>query len=341
MFVIGVAGQAQMGKDTLADRLCEKLNAAGGAGVNDDHPAEHLHWTRGAFAANVKKVFCDTFDVDMDFVEKWKVIPEPPPGFDMTVQASPPVHRGRLPQDQDRRSGSILPSARQGHAQDHQRRALRQRVPPRQERGRSGHTGRQARQDQQRSKRVRGADQALRRVVRSNTPRLRACQVLQLEDLPQGQDDDCWAGSATVRRQNTWTQFDAFVRNNGTKEEFFKIIDEQLVSLRQTTYSSSPKRGKRRDNALYQANRQNQVPEAIKDILGILQDPNDTLYIKGEYFGYFVNRMCKRFLATRTTRATPFNSFFFNESKKKTLSSSADSLAACINVATPSPRLAS
>ncbi len=29
MFVIGVAGQAQMGKDTLADRLKEKLNEAG------------------------------------------------------------------------------------------------------------------------------------------------------------------------------------------------------------------------------------------------------------------------------------------------------------------------
>lgn len=74
MFVIGVAGQAQMGKDTLADSLKELLN----------EPREL--WVRAAFAANVKKVFCETFDVDMEFVEKWKVIPEIPPGFDMTVR---------------------------------------------------------------------------------------------------------------------------------------------------------------------------------------------------------------------------------------------------------------
>jgi hypothetical protein len=74
MFVIGVAGQAQMGKDTLADRLKEKLNDAGG------------RWERAAFAANVKRVFTDTFGVDLAFVEKWKVIPETPPGFDMTVR---------------------------------------------------------------------------------------------------------------------------------------------------------------------------------------------------------------------------------------------------------------
>jgi len=74
MFVIGVAGQAQNGKDTLADRLKEKLNEQGG------------NWERAAFAANVKKVYCDTFGVDLDFVEKWKVLSEAPPGFDMTVR---------------------------------------------------------------------------------------------------------------------------------------------------------------------------------------------------------------------------------------------------------------
>jgi hypothetical protein len=74
MFVIGVAGQAQMGKDTLSDFLAAKLNEAGGP------------WKRSAFASAVKKVFCEVFDVDLDFVEKWKVIPEPPPGFDMPVR---------------------------------------------------------------------------------------------------------------------------------------------------------------------------------------------------------------------------------------------------------------
>jgi hypothetical protein len=74
MRIIGVAGQAQMGKDTLADRLCAKLNE------------KDAHWKRSAFAAAVKQVFCETFDKDLEFVEKWKVIPENPPDFDMPVR---------------------------------------------------------------------------------------------------------------------------------------------------------------------------------------------------------------------------------------------------------------
>lgn len=76
MFVIGVAGQAQMGKDTLSDYLQLKLNEAGGK------------WVRSAFASNVKKVFCDTFDVDINFVEQWKVNAEVPPSFNMNVRSS-------------------------------------------------------------------------------------------------------------------------------------------------------------------------------------------------------------------------------------------------------------
>jgi len=76
-FVIGVASQAQHGKDTLADRLCERLNIK-----------SEGKWHRRAFASNVKRVFCETFAVDSDFVEKWKVKPENPPGFDMPVRQS-------------------------------------------------------------------------------------------------------------------------------------------------------------------------------------------------------------------------------------------------------------
>jgi hypothetical protein len=75
-FVIGVAAQAQMGKDTLADFLEEKLSEKGG------------QWTRDAFASNVKNVFEETFGVDRAFTEKWKVNPDPPPGFDMSVRKS-------------------------------------------------------------------------------------------------------------------------------------------------------------------------------------------------------------------------------------------------------------
>ena len=76
MLVIGVAGQAQMGKDTLADRLCDRLNYKEG----------WSRWKREAFAYGVKEVFSETFDVTRDFIEEWKVKDEVPPGFDMTVR---------------------------------------------------------------------------------------------------------------------------------------------------------------------------------------------------------------------------------------------------------------
>lgn len=69
MKVIGLAGQQRNGKDVISDYLAERLG-----------------WERGAFAASVKKVFCDTFDVDLDFVEEWKANKEIPPGFQMNVR---------------------------------------------------------------------------------------------------------------------------------------------------------------------------------------------------------------------------------------------------------------
>ena len=68
---VGVGGQMQNGKDTIADYLHDVFS-----------------WERNAFAAGVKKVFCDTFGVDEAFIEKWKVIPEPPTGFLKTVRQS-------------------------------------------------------------------------------------------------------------------------------------------------------------------------------------------------------------------------------------------------------------
>lgn len=74
---IGIAGQMRAGKDTVADYIFDVLS-------NDE--SFKLSFARSAFAKNVKNIFCKTFDVDNAFVEKWKTIPEPPPGFDMTVR---------------------------------------------------------------------------------------------------------------------------------------------------------------------------------------------------------------------------------------------------------------
>jgi hypothetical protein len=69
MKLIGCAGQARNGKDVTADYLALKLG-----------------WNRGAFASNVKKIFCDTFMVDSNFIEKWKTSKEVPDGFQMVIR---------------------------------------------------------------------------------------------------------------------------------------------------------------------------------------------------------------------------------------------------------------
>ena len=91
MFVIGVAGQAQMGKDTLSDHLANRLNENIAKKVIANSPRKqmpHAYWRRTAFASNVKKVFCDTFGVDLEFVEKWKTVKDNPPGFNMPMGES-------------------------------------------------------------------------------------------------------------------------------------------------------------------------------------------------------------------------------------------------------------
>lgn len=75
--------------------------------------------------------------------------------------------------------------------------------------------------------------------------------------------------------------------------------------------------------------------KCIEDVLTILSDKNDAIHIKGEYFGYFVNRTSKRFLADPTYIQNSFNSAFFSESKKKTLDHCADSIAAMLNRTDP------
>jgi hypothetical protein len=82
---IGLAGQAQMGKDTVADHLAKVLNERINERTQDFTTPR---WGRTAFADNVKKVYQDTFDRDRAFIEEWKVKPECPPGFDKTVRES-------------------------------------------------------------------------------------------------------------------------------------------------------------------------------------------------------------------------------------------------------------
>lgn len=71
MQLIVLSGQMNTGKDELAKCLVEEIN-----------------WTAIAFADEVKIQFMKTFNVDLDFIEKWKRIDYPPPGFQKTVRES-------------------------------------------------------------------------------------------------------------------------------------------------------------------------------------------------------------------------------------------------------------
>ncbi|RDJ35346.1 MAG: hypothetical protein DWQ19_11060 [Crenarchaeota archaeon] len=71
MKVVCLCGQLQNGKTKAAAHLSEVFN-----------------WPKVSFAKKVKEIYCNTFGVDLDFVEKWKVIKEPPPGFLLPVRQS-------------------------------------------------------------------------------------------------------------------------------------------------------------------------------------------------------------------------------------------------------------
>jgi hypothetical protein len=75
MKLIAVYGQLANGKDVLCDDLAVELNQKSGE-----------KWERGAFANAVKNTFCSAFDVDRDFIEKWKRIDSPPPGFLLPIR---------------------------------------------------------------------------------------------------------------------------------------------------------------------------------------------------------------------------------------------------------------
>ncbi len=82
-------------------------------------------------------------------------------------------------------------------------------------------------------------------------------------------------------------------------------------------------------------NDRNKFEAAITQVLPVLIDTVDPVYIRGEYFGYFVNRVCQRFLGVMETNIDSFNSAFFNADKKKTLTNCADKVAAALNRADP------
>jgi hypothetical protein len=69
----------------------------------------------------------------------------------------------------------------------------------------------------------------------------------------------------------------------------------------------------------------------IEQVMSVLTNTNDSLYVKGEYFGYFVNRLVSHYLNNPAAGGSCFNSNFFSESVKKDLQSSADQVGGLMN----------
>lgn len=74
--IIGCCSQLGNGKDTACDYLSKKLNEIYGNGT----------WHRGSLASNVKRVFCEVFGVDKEFIEEWKRKDEIPPNFQKPIR---------------------------------------------------------------------------------------------------------------------------------------------------------------------------------------------------------------------------------------------------------------
>lgn len=70
--LIGICGQARMGKDTVADALISCIGKS---------------WRKHPFARGVKDIVCKHFDVGRDEIERWKTSDDPPPGFNKNMRS--------------------------------------------------------------------------------------------------------------------------------------------------------------------------------------------------------------------------------------------------------------
>jgi hypothetical protein len=73
----------------------------------------------------------------------------------------------------------------------------------------------------------------------------------------------------------------------------------------------------------------------IDEILSQIISGSESRYVKGEYFGYYVNRLVKYFLQSLDAPNQSFNSMNFPEPKRKALNVAVDRLAAYLNKSDP------
>ncbi len=73
----------------------------------------------------------------------------------------------------------------------------------------------------------------------------------------------------------------------------------------------------------------------IMETVDAIMNGNEAIYIKGEHFGCWANRVVKRFIRDPQAHGHSFNSISFAEAKSKRLSATSDSTAALIDNTNP------
>jgi hypothetical protein len=73
----------------------------------------------------------------------------------------------------------------------------------------------------------------------------------------------------------------------------------------------------------------------VESMVVLVVGGTEAVYTQGEYFGFYVNRLVRRFLNAPDYTGASFNSNFFNEEKKKALINAADKAAAMLNRTDP------
>lgn len=95
--IVCFSGQLASGKDTIADYLATRLNEilaadCGPVGccvsLKEQERYDNDRWRRCAFGDAVKETYMRAFGVDREFVETWKRNDDPPPGYEKTVRKS-------------------------------------------------------------------------------------------------------------------------------------------------------------------------------------------------------------------------------------------------------------
>jgi hypothetical protein len=73
----------------------------------------------------------------------------------------------------------------------------------------------------------------------------------------------------------------------------------------------------------------------VEELASNIATGPETIYVKGEYFGYFLNKLVKGYAAALDASLSSFNSPLFNEAKKKSITLLTDKLQVFVNTGDP------